>query len=263
MLAVFHPTDLSPESENAFCHALKLALAGESRLTILHTDAPDERYTSWHEYPSVRGILERWDLIDAGALRADVKGELGIDVQKVELLGSDPVETMLRYLQRNPADLIVLSTHGRDGLPRFLRGSVAEPLARRAGTMALFVPHGVPGFVDDKTGQVQLERVLVPIDHGPDPANALRAAKAVAVALGCDRPLDLVHVGDEPPAVEGVRLVSGEGVVDTILAEATEHRVGLIVMATEGHDGILDALRGSTTEQVLRRAPCPVLAVPT
>jgi nucleotide-binding universal stress UspA family protein len=33
-------------------------------------------------------------------------------------------------------------------------------------------------------------------------------------------------------------------------------------MATEGHEGILDALRGSVTEQVVRRAPCPVLAVP-
>jgi nucleotide-binding universal stress UspA family protein len=33
-------------------------------------------------------------------------------------------------------------------------------------------------------------------------------------------------------------------------------------MATEGHQGFLDALRGSTTERVLRGALCPVLAVP-
>ena len=36
----------------------------------------------------------------------------------------------------------------------------------------------------------------------------------------------------------------------------------LIMMATAGHQGFLDALRGSTTERVLRHAPCPVLAVP-
>jgi len=36
----------------------------------------------------------------------------------------------------------------------------------------------------------------------------------------------------------------------------------LIVMATEGHRDFLDALRGSTTERVLRAADCAVLAVP-
>jgi nucleotide-binding universal stress UspA family protein len=33
-------------------------------------------------------------------------------------------------------------------------------------------------------------------------------------------------------------------------------------MPTRGREGILDALRGSVTEQVLRRAECPLLAVP-
>lgn len=36
----------------------------------------------------------------------------------------------------------------------------------------------------------------------------------------------------------------------------------LIVMATEGEHGIIDAMRGSVTERVVRDAPCPVLAVP-
>ena len=51
-------------------------------------------------------------------------------------------------------------------------------------------------------------------------------------------------------------------VVETIRAAAVETQADLIVMVTAGHEGILDALRGSTTEQVLRHAPCPVLAVP-
>jgi nucleotide-binding universal stress UspA family protein len=34
------------------------------------------------------------------------------------------------------------------------------------------------------------------------------------------------------------------------------------VLATQGHMDFLDALRGSTTERVLRGAHCPVLAVP-
>jgi len=39
-------------------------------------------------------------------------------------------------------------------------------------------------------------------------------------------------------------------------------KANLIGMATAGHHGLLDALRGSTTERVLRQAPCPVLAIP-
>jgi hypothetical protein len=34
-----------------------------------------------------------------------------------------------------------------------------------------------------------------------------------------------------------------------------------VVMATQGHHGFLDALRGSTTERIVRHAACPVLAV--
>jgi nucleotide-binding universal stress UspA family protein len=50
--------------------------------------------------------------------------------------------------------------------------------------------------------------------------------------------------------------------VDQILTTSEDHDADLIVMPTQGRDGFLDALRGSTTEQVLRAARCPVLAVP-
>jgi nucleotide-binding universal stress UspA family protein len=270
-LSVFHPSDFSRESEVAFMHALKVALAGETRLTILHTDAPGDRYAHWHDFPSVRGLLSRWDLLDEGASRAEVRDELGLDVEKIELIGEDPVDTMLHYLGRHPADLLVLATHGREGLPRFLRGSVAEPLARGAGTMALFVPHGVDGFVNRDDGSTQLDRVLIPIDHKPSPVPAVQAAVALASALGAsDAVIEMLHVGDTAPRIHedvlgghGAEIRTRQGpVVDAILDEATERKAGLIVMATEGHDGVLDALRGSTTEQVVRRAPCPVLAVP-
>ncbi|TMA83757.1 MAG: universal stress protein [Deltaproteobacteria bacterium] len=42
----------------------------------------------------------------------------------------------------------------------------------------------------------------------------------------------------------------------------TAKQADLIVMATEGRHGVVDALRGSVTERVVRDAPCPVLAVP-
>lgn len=52
-------------------------------------------------------------------------------------------------------------------------------------------------------------------------------------------------------------------VVNEILGAARDWDADLIAMSTAGHQGFLDALRGSTSERVLRQAPCPVLVVPT
>ena len=72
------------------------------------------------------------------------------------------------------------------------------------------------------------------------------AAKDSAMLDGAALPVS-VHTGD---------------VISTILKIAAEQKVNLIAMPTAGHHGFLDALRGSTTERVVRHAPCPVLAVP-
>jgi nucleotide-binding universal stress UspA family protein len=50
--------------------------------------------------------------------------------------------------------------------------------------------------------------------------------------------------------------------VEEILKAEQEWQADLLVLATEGHLDFLDALRGSTTERVLRGAGCPVLAIP-
>jgi nucleotide-binding universal stress UspA family protein len=47
-----------------------------------------------------------------------------------------------------------------------------------------------------------------------------------------------------------------------ILAAADLVRAELVVMATAGRAGVFEALGGSTTERVLRRVCCPLLAVP-
>jgi nucleotide-binding universal stress UspA family protein len=51
-------------------------------------------------------------------------------------------------------------------------------------------------------------------------------------------------------------------VVDGIRQVVAKIAASLICMATVGRDGIIDVLRGSTTEWVLREVQCPVLAVP-
>ena len=46
-----------------------------------------------------------------------------------------------------------------------------------------------------------------------------------------------------------------------IVEYATEHAVDMIVLGTHGKGMLDQALFGSTTERVVRRAPCPVLTV--
>ena len=51
-------------------------------------------------------------------------------------------------------------------------------------------------------------------------------------------------------------------VVDEVIRQAQELDADLVVMVTEGRHGLLEALRGTNTEQVLRRLECPLLMVP-
>ena len=94
---------------------------------------------------------------------------------------------------------------------------------------------------------IALTRVLVPIDHDPAPETALDALDAFNAAHGAA--LDPIHVGSGGPVIPhmAVRELTGS-VVETILAEAEGAQ--LIAMPTRGRHGLLDALRGSTTERV-------------
>jgi hypothetical protein len=134
----------------------------------------------------------------------------------------------------------------------------------------LFVPPTARGFVDQATGILSLSRVLVPVDHSPPPAEAVDTLHAfVSPMKQQGTTTDLMHVGGTIPlirriadgAIVPVALRTGD-VVSTILKAADEQQADLIAMPTAGHQGFLDAVRGSITERVLRHAPCPVLAVP-
>lgn len=56
------------------------------------------------------------------------------------------------------------------------------------------------------------------------------------------------------------RLLNGDPASEIVNLAKSEH-VDLIVLGTHGRTGLERLIMGSTAEQVLRRAPCPVLAV--
>ncbi|MCD0460244.1 universal stress protein [Roseiconus lacunae] len=63
-------------------------------------------------------------------------------------------------------------------------------------------------------------------------------------------------------SLEQVVIPSGDPATE-IAAFSAEYKSNVIVMVTEGVHGFLDILRGTTTDKVLRHAPCPVLAIPS
>ena len=270
--SIVHPTDFSPASERAFAHALAIALLRQTKLTILHVGTKASR--DWEQFPAVRGTLERWGLMPPGSGQEDVFERLGVSVTKIAIESHFPALAVIDHLDRQPADLLVVATEGREGTARWLHGSVAEAMARGSKTMTLFVPADAERTLVAVTdGNLTLSNVLIPVDHEPDPSSAIEFARRASGVIG-DGPvtITLLHVGEggsapHAAATDGegfsfVRVRRAGDPVEQIVACADELRAELVVMPTAGRSGVFEALGGSTTERVLRRMRCPVLAVP-
>ncbi len=272
---IVHPSDFSRLSQFAFAHALKIALLSHAELEIVHVQGHklgDEKDVHWTDFPGVRETLARWKVVPPSASREDVE-KTGLRARKILNSDQDPLESMVHYCEEHPPDLLVLATHQREGLSRWLHRAVAEPLARRSRAMTLFVPSHGKGFIAPADGAVRLKRVLIPVAHTPDGQAAVEEAFFLAEGLGSPEvEFKLLHVGTDrgmptlflphnPRYRWKERLASGD-VVEVIEREAALWEPDLMVFTTEGHRDFLDALRGSTTERVLRAACCPVLAVP-
>jgi len=268
--SIFHPSDFSEASAVAFAHALKIALVAGARFTMLHIEATPN--TEWQDFPGVRDTLERWQLIPIGSPRSAV-GKLGISVNKVIMSGKDPVKACLGFLERHPEDLIVLAVRQLEGPLRWFEKSVGKPIAHAAGQMTLFIPHGVEGFVSRQDGSISLRSILIPVTSKPRPQPGVEAAARLIRNLELPAGVvTLLHVGPaaEMPSLRlpadttwtWNRLASAGEPADIILKTAAELRADLIVMTTDGQDGFLDGLRGTTSERVLRKARCPVVNLP-
>jgi nucleotide-binding universal stress UspA family protein len=267
---VFHPTDFSEASGAAFAHALAIAIARKTSLTIMNA-SKGFRGEDWSQFPGVSDTLKRWGLLDESSSRRDVFGKLSIKVKKVGVDASDPADAILDFLAQNPTDLVVMATDPKEGLPRLLHRSVAEKVTRVAGVRSLLVPAGAPGFVSAESGGLSLKRILVPIAESPDPNAAAEIATRAAKALG-GLPVELhaVHVGERMP---DVNLPESEeftwhsstrqgDVIDEIIGAARDVSADLIVMTTDGPDSFQDLFRGSHVQRVVRASPCPVATIP-
>ena len=289
------PIDFSDDSRHALAHATAVASWYGAAITLLHVSHP-EAFTN---PPLLFDELPRGPAMIEGALRAAEEempkwsqsvSAAGVGVETLIERGS-PVRHILERAAALSADLVVMGTHGRGGFERLVLGSVTEKVLRKAPCPVMAVP---PAAVS--AGKLPYTRLLCPVDFSDSSEAALQFA--CSLAEEADARLTIVHVFDWRPdddlltarfdtaayfeelereARERLaRLVTDETRVwcrpetvtahgkpyREVLALADAHDVDLIVLGVRGRNPIDLALFGSTANQIVRHARCPVLTVP-
>jgi nucleotide-binding universal stress UspA family protein len=285
------PTDFSESSQCALRHATELARKFGAELVLTHIRTP---YADDPNRPEYHFFDEgRYSAFVTEELSRTSEGISSDHVVRT-LVGRDvsPANGILRVAEENQADLIVMGTHGRTGLGHFFLGSVAEKVVRHARLPVMTVSSKREGYRDNH----RYQRILASYDFSAHSREAVCRARDLAALYGARLSVlyvieQEIHPGyydvwkvsvkSEMPGIaqearKSLLSVLGEHGLDDvevfvevgrgdgrvhrdITRFAADHETDLIVMGTYGLSGIEHMLLGSTTERVIRIAPCPVL----
>jgi nucleotide-binding universal stress UspA family protein len=259
------PLDGSPLGERALPYAAAVAQATGDRLRLVR-------------------VVQGPAVADAGAAAylQRVAAGLAQPDTATGVLAGDAAAEILREAHRAEAGLVALSTHGRSRLGRWLYGSVADAVLRRAEAPLLLVPAACPPAWPPEGAR----RVVLALDGSPFAEAAIGPGADLAEALCVGPPPYVVEdaagdarVEDDPAAaldearryvdavVDGLRrrgraadgLVVAGPPAATIAAVARERGAGLVAMATHGRGGVERAVLGSVATEMIHRSTAPLL----
>jgi nucleotide-binding universal stress UspA family protein len=270
------PRDFSAASEAALLLGVDLAKRASADLLLLHAEV-------LHSDPAAERAEEARSL-SVEAVREQL-GAPGGGVRQEVVRDVAAAPAIVRFAEEHDVDLIVMGTHGRRGVRRWLLGSVTEEVIRAAPCAVLAARAEAPPLSSGP--------VVVPVDFSTSSRHALERGKAMADLLGVS--LRVVHVAHLAPypSFYGADVVSQYDLPPHFVAEAESQlhrfvrealgdaaiteapvmvgepfrqiaeyagqvRAGLLVMGRRGLSGLQQVLLGSTTERTLRVAPCPV-----
>ncbi len=288
------PVDLSELSRHALDHARAIAGWYGARITVLHVYGPQEIPAFTTDVPATATLPAPLDPLNLREqIRRFCDGDpadpIGLDILVEE---GAPAKVIVRAAKDTNADLLVLATHGRSGFDHFVLGSVTEKVLRTTPVPVLTVPPPVTSGA-----QPLYKRILCAMDFSDASTGALELA--LSLAKEADARLTLHHVVEDVPMVaaspeavpfslpdyqrhlqedaqrrlddalpEEARIWCTPEVLVTvgkpyreILRVADEAGAELIVMGVQGRGALNRWLFGSTTNQVIRHATCPVLTV--
>jgi nucleotide-binding universal stress UspA family protein len=142
------PTDFSETSAAALRYAIELARRFAARVYLLNVaDYPG--LAGEADYPI--GIVETMRNAAHDRLRRLLAEQAIDDLQPdcATRIGL-PAEEIVQFAHEHAIDLIVMGTHGREGVMRVVLGSVAETVVRRAPCPVLTVHHPEREFVMER-----------------------------------------------------------------------------------------------------------------
>jgi nucleotide-binding universal stress UspA family protein len=290
------PTDFSETSRLALDQAIAVARWFDAELTAVHVSpvvplaAPEPLVTvamassspaTWRQMQSdLEEFLEP-------ARRAGLR-------TRAVLLEGESVNQILDLAWATSTDLIVMGTLGRSGLERWLLGSVAESVLRRARCPVMTVSHA--GAHAESVAENAMRRILCPVDLCAASHETLQFG--LSLAQERNAVLTVLHVVEAPdqdlgvnahfdvpeyrawmvtdakerlrravPAVarnwcDVTELVTVGEPSREILRVAKEQGCDAIVMGARGPNPIDALFFGSTARRVVRDAACPVLTLP-
>ncbi|RLC55307.1 MAG: universal stress protein [Chloroflexi bacterium] len=291
---ILFPTDFSDCAESAFSHAAYLADRYDAELHILHVEEEKgitlaDRLDDFCITPDE--IAEQLHLPTAG--KASAGSDEPVPIIEVEERAERAAPAILHYAETHGIDLIVMGTHGRRGIRRFMLGSVTEEVLRLAPCPVFTVRHR-----EDRSVWA-MKKILAPTDLSKNARQATRHAAALAEAYGAE--LKLLHIIDAATLTTSSVSVIGAfdaspanvmtGANEAVLRQAAElteefhlpsqidcfvtvgnpasdildfaqeNEADLIVVGSHGRSGLPRFVMGSVAEKVIRDAPCPVFTV--
>jgi len=204
-------TDLCPVSTTALRHALGIARRCHSKLSLLHVI--DARvYCMTPDGLSAAVACAERD-VEQLTKQLDSEGALhGVTMDVTIVVGSVWPAISNVIAEQSPG-VLVLGTHGRSGLGKFVLGSVAETAFREAPCPVLTVG---PRVARSKSCGAEAKHFLVPTDLSPESTNALRYGISLARAVAGD--VLLLHV-IEPSKGASAEARDSVGQVKSRLAE--------------------------------------------
>src|SRR6056297_1405236 len=278
------PFDGSEGAAEVLHHASELAHWADATIQILYV-ADTTRDSVTVVGGEAIDVLERKgkEIVEEAAKTLDT---LGVPYS-TDVIQGNPAPTIADYAERYDQDIVVMPTHGREGISRSLIGSVSEKVVSLSSVPVLTVR-----MQPDETLEFPYENILVTTDgssaatYASDHLVELAASLDATVhvlsvvddsALGLDVRSSVSGEENEEAATEAVETVVSEaesrGVestvrrvehgtpVEVILDYIESNDVHLVGMGTTGRRGTDRILLGSVAEKTVRSAPVPVMTV--
>ena len=147
MQTILVATDFSDASAPVTAYAFSLARALNARLYIMHVVPEDDVRVLTAIRTYLQSEVTPEILVETLYAEADKRLTTLVEeahatelVQERLVVTGEPAAEIMRWAAAKQAQFIIIGTHGRRGVTRFLMGSVAERVLREAPCAVLVVP---------------------------------------------------------------------------------------------------------------------------